>query len=74
MTDLRQISMDILTNKRMKGQVAQGTQIVFPDQTLTIKNVMAGWILVDKEGVVVSGILPGAYDIDQFVQDRLGEV
>ena len=55
----------------MKGHVANKAQIVFPDQTLTIKSIMSGWVMVDKNDKVVSDILPGAYDVDRFVQNRL---
>ena len=54
----------------MKGHVANKAQIVFPNETLTIKSIVSGWVIVDKDDKVVSDILHSAHDVDRLIRDR----
>jgi hypothetical protein len=55
----------------MRGNVADGCIIVAPSgKEFILKNTIKGW-LIYHDNLPISGVLPGANDVDYFVYNAL---
>lgn len=56
----------------MRGHVADGCTIIAPSgKRFTLRNTMKGWEVVGPDGLPVSGNLPSAFDVENFVVNGL---